>query len=301
MSLLIGLLLTVALLTLFDGIRRVRVSGYAGALQPYGGARGAQRPRTRYERWVRPFARRLSGFGLLRVLVDTPRIERELVYAGNPAGMDADEFYGVQVYGALVGLLVGALWLLSGLFFGAYALALLPIAGFYYPRLWLSGRVKRRQAAITVALPDLLDMLAVCVSAGMGFDVALGLLVERGSGPLYEELERLLSELRIGEPRQSAFRNLATRNSSRELQQFVETLLQAEELGTPIAATLERQAEDMRVERRQRAREQGARASNQISLVMVFAIMPSILCLILGGLVISFFSGGGAGLFSGPQ
>lgn len=161
-------------------------------------------------------------------------------------------------------LLVGVLWLYGGLPLGPFALILLPISGFCWPLLWLRTKVRRRQQAISVALPDLLDMLAVCVSAGMGFDVALTLLAERGEGPLYEELDRLLRELRIGEPREQAFRHLSERNSSEALRSFVDALLQAEELGSPIAATLERQAEDLRIYRRHRAREQGAKAATKI-------------------------------------
>ncbi|MFQ3633575.1 type II secretion system F family protein, partial [Roseiflexus sp.] len=147
--------------------------------------------------------------------------------------------------------------------------------------------VKRRQHAITVALPDLLDMLAVCVSAGMGFDIALTLLVERGEGPLYEEMGRMLRELQMGAPREQAFRNLAMRNSSDALRGFIDALLQAEELGSPIAATLERQAEDIRIGRRYRAREEGAKAATKITLIVVVLVTPSVLCLIVAALGMS--------------
>ena len=284
MSFLIGLMMSIALLMLYRSVVRLRTPGYEEQLMPFGTARPVQQY-TRYERLVRPWALRLADFSLLQGLSEPEKIARQLDYAGNPGGITAHEFYGVQVYGLVAGLAIGSLWLLLGLPFGVLLLFLLPIFGFYYPRLWLRGKVRRRQHAITVALPDLLDMLAVCVAAGMGFDVALTLLTERGEGPLYEELGRLLRELRIGEPRDQAFRHVVKRNSSEELRSFVDALLQADELGTPIAATLERQAEDMRVSRRHRARAAGAKAATKISLVIVFVVVPSLLCVILAGIV----------------
>lgn len=288
MSALIGMMFTVAVLMLFSGVQRIRSTGLESQLAPYADANGDNGPRTRYARWVRPLALKFAdGFGVFRGILDQNKIARQLDFAGNPGGMTAHEFYGVQLYAALVGLIVGVIWLYSGLPLGAFALILLPLGGFFWPSFWLRGKVKKRQHAISVALPDLLDMLAVCVSSGMGFDIALTLLAERGEGPLYEEIERLLRELRIGEPRDQAFRHMTERNSSEALRSFVDAILQAEDLGSPIAATLERQAEDMRIYRRHRAREQGAKAATKISLVVVIAVMPSVLCIILGALVLS--------------
>jgi tight adherence protein C len=297
MSVVIGLMFTIAIQMFIAGYRRIRTPGYEAQLEAIIAAR-QQRPRTRYERLVRPLALRLAdSFGALRGLSDPVQLARQLDYANHPAGLTAHELYGVQLYFALVGLLTGGLWFYLGMPFGPIALLSLPIAGFYAPRLWLRGKVRRRQRAITVALPDLLDMLAVCVSAGMGFDIALALLTERGEGPIYEELDRLLRELRIGEPREQAFRHMSERNSSKELRQFIDALLQAEELGAPIATTLERQAEDMRVTRRHRARAQGAKAATKIALVVVMLVMPSVLCIIGGGLILSISRSGGE-LFS---
>lgn len=291
MSVLIGLMFTIAVELLFAGMRRIRTPGVELELIRFGNIRPAG-PRTRYQRWVRPLALRFANsFGLLRGLMDPAKIGQQLEYAGSPHGITAHEFYGIQLYGAFIGFLAGWFWFLIGLPLRPLALVGLPIVGFFLPRLWLRRRVRRRQHAVSVALPDLLDMLAVCVSAGMGFDVALALLAERGEGPLYEELDRLLRELRIGEPREQALRHLAERNSSEVLRGFVDALLQAEELGAPIADTLKRQAEDIRITRRHRAREMGAKAATKVALVVVLLVMPSVLCLILGGLAMSIRSG----------
>jgi tight adherence protein C len=293
MSLLIGLMAATAVLLLFYGVRAVRAPGYEAALARFGTATASYGPRSRFNRLVRPAARVLARHvTIFRILSDDVKVQRRLDYAGNPHQLTPFEFYGLQVYGATAGLAVAFLWTLIGLPGGTLFMLALPFLGFFYPVLWLRGKARKRQAAITIALPDLLDMLAVCVSAGMGFDIALGLLSSNEEGPLYEEIRRLLRELRIGEPRDRAFRRLSERNSSVELRNFIDALLQAEDLGTPIAATLERQAEDMRTARHQRAREQGARASNNISLVTVFLIMPSILFLIFGGIALAVLTSG---------
>lgn len=287
MSVLIGLMFSISVTMLFSGIRRIKTPGFEEQLAPFGAARD-EAPRTRYERWIRPAARWFAEhFTALRGLTDPVKTSQRLDYAGNPANMSVDEFYGMQVYFTLIGLVLGTLMLLSGLPFSQFGILLLPLVGFFLPQLWLRGKVKRRQHAISVTLPDLLDMLAVCVTAGMGFDIALMLLAERGDGPLYEEIDRLLRELRIGEPREQAFRHLAARNSSENLRSFIDALLQAEELGTPIALTLERQAEDIRVIRRHKARAEGAKAATKISLVVVLLVMPSVMCLILSSLVMT--------------
>lgn len=288
MSILIGIIVSIAVSMLISGVRRIRTPGYAAQLLPFGELSSDAGPRTLYGRTLRPLALRLGrDFGVLQGFVDGAKVARQLNYAGNPGGIDAQELYGIQVCGAVGGLLFGVMLLSLGFPFAKILMIVLPVVGFLYPQLWLSGKVKQRQRAISVALPDLLDMLAVCVSAGMGFDIALGLLAERGEGPLYEELARLLRELRIGEPRQQAFRHMAELNSSEELRVFIDAILQAEELGTPIADVLERQAEDIRIKRRHNARAQGAKAATKISLVVVLLVMPSVLCLVLGALALS--------------
>ena len=288
MSVVIGLMISIAVTMLIGGVRRIRTPGFESQLAPFGELVADNRPRTRYERWVRPSALRLAdAVGVFRGLTDPVKISRQLDYAGNPFGIHAHEFYGSQIFGALVGLIIALIWLVLGLPFGEMLVLLLPIGGFFYPQLWLRGKARRRQHQIAITLPDLLDMLAVCVASGMGFDIALTLLAARGEGPLYEEIDRLLRELRIGEPREQAFRHLSNRNSAESLRTFIDALLQAEELGTPIAVTLERQADDIRITRRHRARSQGAKAATKISLVVVLLVMPSVLCLIIGSLVMT--------------
>ncbi|MBC8161318.1 MAG: type II secretion system F family protein [Roseiflexaceae bacterium] len=295
MSALIGLMFSVALVMLVAGVRRVRVPGYETHTAPYATPQLSSGPRTRYQRFVRPSALKLADHvGILRGMTDSEKIATQLDYAGNPGGITAHEFYGIQMFSLIACAIAGGLWMGLGLPFGPPVLVLMPVFGFVYPQLWLRGKVRRRQRAITIALPDLLDMMAICVSAGMGFDITLRLLTDRGEGPLYEEMDRLLRELAIGEPRESAFRHVIKRNSSEDLRTFMDALLQADDLGTPIAATLERQAEDMRVNRNHHAREEGAKATNKLALVLTFLIMPSVVCILIGGLLLSITQNGEA-------
>src|SRR5579859_2644423 len=144
MSILIGLMMSSAIILLYRGIQRIRTPGYEQHLMPFGPLTLPD-ARTRYERLVRPLALRCANFSLLRGLSDSELIAQQLDYAGNPSGITAHEFYGVQVYGLVAGLIIGLpLLQLSVLF-----TFVLPILGFYYPRLWLRGKLRRRQHAIT--------------------------------------------------------------------------------------------------------------------------------------------------------
>jgi tight adherence protein C len=284
---------SLALVLLWRGIRLIRVHGYQAQLAPFGtqqpGASDTRRFVGKILLW-RPAAWWLADhLPWLRRLVDEARVERQLTYAGRCYGLTAHELYGIQLYYMLIGLLVGGLYGLLQLPFEIVPLIVLPLVGFWGPRGWLRHATRQRQQAITLALPDLLDMLAVCIAAGQGFEQALRLLVDHGEGPLYEEIRRVLDEQTVGEPHTGAFRRLAERNSSEPLRRFVDALLQSEALGTSIAATLEQQAEDMRVFRRHQARTRGAQAATKISLVVVVAVVPSVMCLMVGAVALSIW------------
>lgn len=266
---LISFLVATAVSLLIAGVLRLRTPGYEGQLLRYREEKNTPVQVTRYERWVRPVALWLAlEFPLLRGPANLKKVAQQLDYAGNPRGITADELYGLQLLGALVGLLAGAYALVLRLPLSVVIATVCCAAGSYAPRLWLRSRVRRRQQAISTNLPDLLDMLAVCVSAGLGFDTALRMLADRGDGPLYEEVHRLLREIQIGEPRKQAFNTLVARNSSEPLRSFVGALLQAEELGTSITDVLERQAESLRIYRRHSAQKRASLANNLTTLIV---------------------------------
>jgi tight adherence protein C len=148
------------------------------------------------------------------------------------------------------------------------------------------ARAATRQAAIVRELPDLLDLLELSVQAGMALDPALDLAAGRLGGVLGAEVGEVLGDLAYGTPRRAAYRGLVARTGSPELAQVVGALLQAEELGAPLAATLGGQAEALRGRRRQLARERAAKAAPKIQLVVALIMVPAVLILVLGARVI---------------
>jgi len=163
---------------------------------------------------------------------------------------------------------------------------LLGAAGAYAPSRWLAGRQAARRRALVRELPDLLDLLGICVESGMALDPALELAAGRLGGELGAEIDRVLRDLSLGTQRADAYRALVDRAGAPELAQTVGALLQAEELGAPLSRALEGQAEALRVARRQAARERAARAAPKIQLVVALLMVPAVLLLVLGVLLI---------------
>lgn len=169
-----------------------------------------------------------------------------------------------------------------------FAVVLAPaaaVAGFLLPGRILARRAATRRAALVRELPDLLDLLVISVEAGMALDPALDMASSRLPGVLSGEVRTTLRELRLGTPRRTAYRALADRVASPELQQVVAALLQAEELGAPLSRALAGQAETLRGARRQQARDLAARAAPRIQLVIALVMVPGVLVLVMGMLV----------------
>jgi tight adherence protein C len=131
-------------------------------------------------------------------------------------------------------------------------------------------------------LPDLLDLLGICVESGMALDPALRIAAARLPGALAAELRVTLRELALGIPRRDAYEGLAARGGTPELSQVVGALLQAEELGSPLSGALAEQASALRATRRQLARDRAARAGPKIQLVVTLVMVPGALVLVLG-------------------
>lgn len=305
MSWLIVVLVFVASLLLAEGLKRLTIPRIGTQLPELILGTEQLPSRSFFEKHIQPSALVLpQRFGFLRWLAEPEKAAQQLEYAGRPFGMDAEQFFGVQLFMMIAGFSGAALYATWGLVFGGcgwpIAFIILPIGGFFGPRAWLSQEIKKREEAINLAMPDFLDLLSICVRAGIGFDNALRLVMERTTGPLGEELRRLMRELDIGEPRADAFRRLVDRNTSEDLRAFVDAVLHAEELGTPLSRTLLIQAEELRVHRLNRAKERASQASPKISLVTVFIIAPSVILLFLTALGLSVFMGEGFSLLAGP-
>jgi len=181
------------------------------------------------------------------------------------------------------GLLLG----LSYLFYGAVAQRalpnLLPVSivlgglGFFLPDLWLRLRSRARQRDIQHALPDVLDMLMVCVEAGMGFDAAVARVAEQNAktSPLHDELMRMHLEIRAGRPREETLRALAERVGTQEIRSVIGSFIQTDRLGTPLGKTLRVQAEASRVQRRHRAETKAQVAPLLMLIPTIIFLMPS--------------------------
>jgi len=229
--------------------------------------------------WLRAIARRLSPAGTAASL------QHRLDIAGNPGNWTADRVLAAKGLGLLGLGAVGTVYGLAithsiGLAF--IGLVVGAVLGFYLPDLLLYNAGLRRQQKIQRALPDSLDMLTVCMEAGLGFDAALAQVAQNTDGPLAAEFTRALQEMQIGQGRTDALRSLLTRTTVPELRVFVAALVQAGELGIPIAKVLREQAGEMRVKRRQRAEEQAQKVPVKIMFPLVVCLFPALMVVVIG-------------------
>jgi tight adherence protein C len=245
------------------------------------------------ERTLRPLAAALSG-RVSRMASSSfqETAEKRLALAGNPGNLRVADWLAVKAIGAVVGaiiflllfVVVGIMKLPIPINFGMGVVGLL--LGYTIPEFWLGGRVKKRQHAIILMIPDALDLLTISVRAGLGFDAALGKVVEKLQGPLTEEFRRALAEVRVGKARREALRDIVPRTEVGPLTNFIGAIIQAEQLGVSISKVLQVQSEQLRIERRQRAEEQAAKAPIKMLFPLVGCIFPSLFIVILGPAII---------------
>jgi tight adherence protein C len=246
-----------------------------------------------FERTIRPLANRLSG-AMARVTSTsfTQQTEKRLALAGNPGGLRTADWLGVKAVGAIIGgVLFGLLFLIVGFMAlpAVLRFVMIPIGalfGYTLPEFWLGGRVRKRQHQILLQIPDALDLLTISVRAGLGFDGALGKVVEKLQGPLTEEFRRALAEIRVGKARRDALRDIIPRTEVTALTNFIGAIIQAEQLGVSISKVLQVQSEQLRIERRQRAEEMAAKAPIKMLFPLVGCIFPSLFIVILGPAII---------------
>ncbi|MEW6476338.1 MAG: type II secretion system F family protein [Actinomycetota bacterium] len=237
-------------------------------------------------RLLRPLAGSLGE--MIAGLVPRQRAERlrhRLLIAGVSAKVGPEEFVVFQGVGlgagVLLGLLVGKAAGYTG--FGLLRMvALLAAMGAFAPVAWLRRKQDERQASIKRDLPDVLDLLAISVEAGVGFEGAVEVVTRHFDGPLATELARTLQEMELGLPRREALQNLKRRTEVPELSNFVLILVQADALGMPIGRVLRTQAVEMRLKRRQWAREKAARLPVKILVPLTVFILPALFVVILG-------------------
>ena len=246
------------------------------------------------ERTLRPLAARLSGrFSSMASSSFTAKTEKSLALAGNPGDLRVADWLGIKAVGAIISaILFFVLFGLVGVmgfpfFIGGLLMPVIgALFGYTIPEFWLGGRVKKRQKAILMMIPDALDLLTISVRAGLGFDAALGKVVEKLQGPLSDEFRRALAEVRVGKARRDALRDIVARTEVVPLTNFIGAIIQAEQLGVSISKVLQVQSEQLRIERRQRAEEQAAKAPIKMLFPLVGCIFPSLFIVILGPAII---------------
>jgi tight adherence protein C len=213
----------------------------------------------------------------------TERIRHRLEVAGNPPGWTVDRVTSMKFLGLVVG--VGPLLVLC---------ALTAVAGFTAPNMYLYQKGYDRTQKMQRALPDALDLLTISVESGLGFDAALSQVARNTDGPLAEEFARVLQEMQIGMGRAAALRALGDRTHVDDVKQFASAMVQADQLGIPIAQVLRVQSREIRTKRRQRAEEQAQKVAVKILMPLIFFILPCLFIAVLGPAAITII-----GSFSG--
>ncbi len=228
-------------------------------------------------RVLRPIATRVIGTAA-EVLPGNyrDRIHQQLIYAGLTGQYRAEEIITGQALLAVVGFVLALFLFVGGVVsanVGVVVLIGLPLAGAQVPRSVLQRKVEERQGAIRRDLPDTLDLLAISVEAGVGFEGALEVVSDNFDSPLANEFSRTLREMELGLPRRQALENLRRRTEVQDLSNFILTLTQADALGMPIGRVLKTQATEMRLKRRAWAREKAAK----LPVKILFPLMPILL------------------------
>jgi tight adherence protein C len=254
------------------------------------------------ERIIIPLANKL-GEVALRI---TPQkaldqIQSKLEMAGNPRGIEPTTFFAARfilavVFGGMMVLVYG-----SDLFkFTNFLITIgITIFGFIMPNMLIDSKIARRQESVRKALPDALDLLTICVEAGLGFDAAMRKVADKWDNELSIAFSRALQEIQLGKLRREALRDMAERIGAAEFESFVAAVIQSEQLGVSMAKILRIQADDMRVRRRQRAEQAAQRAPVLMLLPMAFLIFPTILIIMMGPAVLIVMNGPIGQIFGG--
>lgn len=208
-----------------------------------------------------------------------------LELAGSPGNISAAEFWVIR------GLTTIGLGMLFFFFLGRFGQdpgrrilfsVVVAAFGFYLPSLYLGAAIRRRQEAIVKKFPDALDLMSICVDAGLPFDGAMARVHEKWDDPLAVEFGRVIYEVQLGKSRRQAMRDMANRMEVNDVSSFVAAILQAEHLGVSIGKVLRIQSEQMRIRRRQRAEEKAHQAPVKMLFPLVFLIFPSMFIVLLG-------------------
>jgi tight adherence protein C len=255
------------------------------------------------ERIVYPVARKLGEIAIRftpqNALQSTAK---KLELAGSPGRLDPTMFLSLQF---IASLLIGGLLLLvfslgkSNFKFGQQALFVIGgfALGFYFPQLWITSKIGRRQKEVRRSLPDALDLLTICVEAGLGFDAAMQKVSEKWESELSMAFARVIQEVALGKVRREALKDMADRLGIAEMTSFVAAVIQSEQLGVSMAKVLRIQADQMRVKRRQMAEEEAHKAPVKMLIPMALLIFPSLMITLMTPAALRMMNSALAGMF----
>jgi len=280
-ALVAGVICGVIIFAYFIAIDQVRAEAANGGVL-------ARTPRQSFlkqlETFLRPVSRMPAGTAL--------QIRTKLSQAGNPVGLTPSGFQSVRYSSAalmaVVGLALGLILPLGMPLFVEVPLAgaVFAIAGFLLPGLWLEQRIGQRRRQIQRSLAEATDLLTLVVESGMSLDEGLLSITERFHNALGDEIGKVLREIRLGRPRMAALEHMADNAGVPDLHHLVESIVQSDQMGVPIARLLRVQATEMRRRQRQGAQERAAQASSRMVFPMVGCIFPVLWIVLLGPAVI---------------
>jgi tight adherence protein C len=234
------------------------------------------------ERVIIPIVNRLgeisARFTPQKAIQDTARRMEE---AGNPWPIDAATFLAIRFILCVVLGFLAFLAFSDNLSENALYIFGAAFGGFYMPHLMLTSRITARQKEIRKAMPDALDLLTICVEAGLGFDAAMAKVSEKWDNQLSLAFARTIKEIQLGKTRRDALKAMSDRLGIAEMTSFVAAIIQSEQLGVSMAKILRIQSDQMRVKRRQRAEEEAHKAPVKMILPMAFLMFPTIMIIIL--------------------
>src|SRR5437870_5616199 len=297
-TVILAIAVAIGVLMIFIGLARTPSSNTSLNVQQRLAAYGGEKPLTVEEiELQRPFSERVLRPSIERLgsllSRSTPQKARQdllnkLELAGRPGNLTPEDFAAVRLVSAAilaaVGFLVGLL--LGSVLYLVISAALGAILGFYFPVLWLKQKVDARRNEIQKGLPDALDLLVICVDAGLGFDASLARVTDKYRNALSDLLSKALREVSLGRPRLEALDEMGRNSGVEDLHNFIQAVIQSEQFGTGIGKILRIQADEMRRKRRQRAQEKGAQATLKMMLPMVGCIFPTLWIVLLGPAVL---------------
>ena len=297
-TMLLALVVAVGVLMIFIGLARTPSSNTSLSVQQRLAAYGGEKQLTVEEiELQRPFSERVLRPAIEKIgslmSRSTPQKARQdllnrLELAGRPGNLTPEDFVAVRLVAAAIFAAIGFLLglLMANPVYLVIALAVGALVGYYAPVMWLRQKVDARRAEIQKGLPDALDLLVICVDAGLGFDAALARVTDKYHNALSDLLSKALREVSLGRPRLEALDEMGRNSGVEDLHNFMQAVIQSEQFGTGIGKILRIQADEMRRKRRQRAQERGAQATLKMMLPMVGCIFPTLWIVLLGPAVL---------------